>query len=56
MGDNFGPEEYGPDPALYRRLLLPETVRLERLNDSLDKVRRLVKDANDGLTREGCPL
>ena len=45
--------ELGPDPALYAGLLLPEAVRLKRLDDILRQVADALERANDRGASEG---
>lgn len=40
-------EEFGPDPDLFRGMLAPDTVRLERLHDTLHHVACLVHDCEN---------
>lgn len=44
--------ELGPDPASLIGWILPDTVRLEHLNDTLGKVSHIVQSFNDRATRE----
>src|ERR1700694_2883440 len=49
--------EIGPDPSVFRGLLAPEAVLLERLDDTLCKVAHLVEHFNDWCVSEreaGC--
>ncbi len=53
-GAFFDPE-LGPSPEAYLGLLAPEAVRLERLNDSLNKIGKLVQGRHGLGSSEGNP-